>query len=85
VILRQSLRIHPDWTLDLFGSYRTTRHDRLAAPSGEHLTELSVTASRDLSAGWVLHAEYYWADNDSGISAFSYDRSRVLIGVSKVL
>ena len=81
--LRHNVRVAADWTLELAASYRTTRHAQLAAPSGERLTELSAGASRDLSAGWLLRADYYWADNDSDIAAFSYDRSRVAIGVSK--
>ena len=84
VLLRRTQRVGDNWDLTLVGGYRRSEHDRLPTGSDETLVEFAATARRGLPAGWLLHTELYLGDNDSDVTLFAYDRSRVSLGVNRV-
>jgi tetratricopeptide (TPR) repeat protein len=76
-------RLAGRWLADGTLSYRASRYDELTTPRKEQLVELAFTARRELRSGWLLNADYRFADNDSSISEFSYTSRRVTVGVSR--
>ena len=83
VLLRRTQRVGDNWDLALVGGYRKSEHDRLPTGSDETLVEFAATARRELPAGWLLQTDLYLGDNDSDVTLFAYDRSRVSLGVNK--
>jgi tetratricopeptide (TPR) repeat protein len=71
------------WTGDARLSHRDSRYGDADVPREERLLELSLGASRDLSADWTLGAEYRWSENDSTVPLFSYDAQRVLLSIGR--
>ena len=71
------------WTGDARLSHRDSRYGDADVPRDERLLELSLAASRDLSADWTLGAEYRWSDNDSTVPLFSYDAQRLLLSIGR--
>jgi len=76
-------RFRSAWTGDARLSHRDSRYGDAEVPRDERLLELSLAATRDLSADWTLGAEYRWSDNDSTIPLFSYDTQRVQLSIGR--
>lgn len=76
--------LRPAWSLEAQGFRRASRYASLIEPRDEDLTELSLTARRDLHAGWLLEGQCRFGHNASNDPLFSYDRTRVAIGLSKL-
>ncbi|HEX5419370.1 MAG TPA: tetratricopeptide repeat protein [Gammaproteobacteria bacterium] len=74
----------PQWSLETQGFRRTSRYTGLTQPRDEVLTELSVTARRNLTSGWLLEGEYRIGQNDSKDPVLSYERNSFAIGLSKL-
>ncbi|HEX5420049.1 MAG TPA: tetratricopeptide repeat protein [Gammaproteobacteria bacterium] len=74
----------PQWSLQTQGFRRTSRYTGLIQPRDEVLTELSVTARRNLPSGWLLEGEYRIGHNDSEDPVLSYERDWLAIGLSKL-
>jgi hypothetical protein len=73
----------PKWSLETQGFWRTSRYTGLNQPRDEVLTELSLTARRNLASGWLLEGQYRIGQNDSEDSVLSYERNWFAIGLSK--
>ena len=76
-------RIHERWSVEGGLAYRTSRYAELAVPREEQLVEMAAVARRELAAGWVLNAEYRWADNDADVEQYSYTSNRISLGLSR--
>jgi tetratricopeptide (TPR) repeat protein len=70
------------WLLDVRVTRRVSRYDD-AASRREELTELGVSARRNLGSGWRFSAEYRHADNDSSVAEFSYEADRFAFGLGR--
>ena len=81
--LSVSQRLGGRWFGDAGLAYRTSRYDALAVPRNERLVELTLGARRELQRGWLLNADYRWADNNSNIALFGYTSRRVTAGISR--
>jgi len=81
--LSLSRRLRGRWSIDGGLAHRTSRYDGLAVPRKERLVELTLGARRELRRGWLLNADYRWADNDSNVALFGYTSRRVTAGVSR--
>lgn len=78
-----SQRLGGRWSIDGGLGYRTSRYDGLAVPRKERLVELTLGARRELNRGWLLNADYRWADNDSNVALFGYTSRRVTAGIAR--
>lgn len=76
-------RLGSQWTGDARFSHRDSRYGDADVPREERLLEVSLAASRDLSADWTLGAEYRWSDNDSTVALYSYDAQRLLLSIGR--
>jgi hypothetical protein len=76
-------RLSSTWTADAALAYRTSRYSEATVPRTEDLLELSFAASRELSSGWTLGADYRWSDNDSTVTEFAYEAQRVALSLSR--
>ena len=74
--------VAPVWIFDTRVSRRVSRYDD-AARRREELTELSVSARREVGRGWRLSGEYRHSDNDSSVAEFSYDADRFALGIGR--
>jgi hypothetical protein len=81
--LRYERTLTDRWSLDASAAYRRSDFDDLALPRRERLTEASGAARRRLPRGWLLSAQYRYADNDSSAPQFSYTSHRLTVGVGK--
>ncbi|HEU4620127.1 MAG TPA: tetratricopeptide repeat protein [Gammaproteobacteria bacterium] len=73
-----------DWSIEAEGFLRASRYSQLAVPRDEDLAELRLTGRRELSSGWLLEGEWRIGSNDSNDERYSYDRTRLDLGISKV-
>ena len=64
-------------------SARNSEYDELAAPRDEDLLTLRAGLSYGFRNNWLLMLDYQASDNDSTDEAFSYDRSRMMLGIIK--
>jgi hypothetical protein len=62
---------------------RNSEFDKLATPRDEDLLTLRAGLSYGFRNNWLLMLDYQASDNDSTDEAFSYDRSRLLLGAIK--
>ena len=76
-------RIHERWSVEGGFAYRMSSYAELAVPRDEQLVEIGAVARRELAAGWVLNAEYRWADNDADVEQYNYTSNRVSLGLSR--
>jgi tetratricopeptide (TPR) repeat protein len=83
VTLDYSRRLAGAWTGDARIAQRDSDYDDASVPREERLLEASFTARRELDSGWTLAAEYRLSDNDSTVPSFSYDASRVTLGLAR--
>jgi len=81
--LSLSQRLRGRWFIDGGLAHRTSRYDGLAVSRKERLVELTLGARRELQRGWLLNADYRWANNDSNIALFSYTSRRATAGISR--
>jgi tetratricopeptide (TPR) repeat protein len=79
--LRYSLR--PNWLIDLEASLRASSYDDLPEQRDEDLTEITVGVSKSFQSGWRITGAYRWGENDSDDGIFSYDRTRISLGLNK--
>ncbi len=82
--LRYRRQIRGPWTMELSSILRESDYDESATPREETLEEISLSAQRELPSRWRLNAQIRYADNDSSDAAFTYTRTRVSIGLSKL-
>ena len=47
----------------------------------EDLVTLKAGITRMLNENWLMLVEYYYSDNDSSDSTFSYDRNRITLSL----
>jgi hypothetical protein len=64
-------------------SFRNSEYDELATPREEDLLTLRAGLSYKFRDNWLLMLDYQTSDNDSTDGAFSYDRSRLMLGAMK--
>lgn len=76
--------VTPDWSFEAQGFLRASRYADLVVTRDEDLAELRLAARRDLRAGWLLEGEWRIGSNDSNDARYSYDRTRLDIGLSKL-
>lgn len=76
-------RLSAAWDAEAAWAHRTSRYREANVPREEVLTELALAARRDLRSGWAVNAEYRWSENDSTVDAFSYDGTRVVLGLGR--
>lgn len=76
--------LNADWSVEIEGLLRMSRYDRLAEPRDEDLSQLRLSATRDLVSGWRLLGEYRIADNSSNADLFSYDRNRLVLSLNRL-
>jgi hypothetical protein len=73
-----------DWSFEAEAFLRASRYSDLAVPRNEDLTELRFTGRRELPSGWLLEGEWRIGSNDSNDDRYSYDRTRLDVGISKL-
>jgi tetratricopeptide (TPR) repeat protein len=78
------LYLPQDWSFEAEAFLRASRYTDLAVPRSEDLTELRFTGRRELSSGWLLEGEWRIGNNDSNDDRYSYDRTRLDVGISKL-
>ena len=76
-------RLSENWAADAAFAHRTSRYSAASVPRDERLSELSLSARRELRGNWTLGVEYQWFDNDSTADEFAYDGQRVALGLSR--
>src|SRR5690606_14187378 len=64
-----------DWSLGVSGSVRTSRYGRLPVPRHEALSQLSLTATRAVGAGWPLLGQSRVSETASTEEASEHDRN----------
>jgi tetratricopeptide (TPR) repeat protein len=74
--------VAPVWIFDARFSRRVSRYED-AAQRREELTELSLSARRELRRGWRFSGEYRHSDNDASVAEFSYDADRFALGIGR--
>jgi hypothetical protein len=78
------LYLPQDWSFEAEAFLRASRYSDLAVPRSEDLAELRFTGRRELPSGWLLEGEWRIGSNDSNDDRYSYDRTRLDLGISKL-
>jgi tetratricopeptide (TPR) repeat protein len=81
--LRYRYTMSPVWMADLSFAFRKSVFDDANTPRDEERTDVSVGLRRRFSRTWHLNGTYLWSDNRSNVTAFTYTRQRLSLGVSK--
>lgn len=80
--LRYRYAMSPSWSVDGQLAYRRSVYGDLPVARDENRLELSLGLVRHL-AGWEVNGNYSWYDNESNVDIYSYERSRLMLGLTK--
>lgn len=75
--------MNPEWSADVSLSLRSSVYSDPSVARHENRTQLWLDFRRRLSSSWYLDGRYLWAQNRSNVGAFTYNRDRFSIGVTK--
>lgn len=78
------LRLDDKWSAGVEVALRNSEYDELQEPRDEDLAEIAVLVARDLSPRWQLTAEYRYADNDSNVDVYAYQRHRATLSANRI-
>ena len=76
--------IGDNWVVAASLSYRLSRFDELEQNRDETLGEATLSAGRDIGAGWRLSGEFRRSHNDSSVEGFGYERNRMTLSADRV-
>ena len=72
------------WGYEAGVEFRSSDYDGLDPVRTEDLVTLKAGITRMLNENWLMLGEYYYSDNDSSDSTFSYDRNRITLSLIKI-
>ena len=72
------------WGYEAGVQYRSSDYDGIDPARTEDLVTLKVGITRALNEDWLMLGEYYYSDNDSSNSTFTYDRNRITLGMMRI-
>ena len=71
------------WGYEAGAEFRRSDYDDLAPVRTEDLITLRAGITRTLGQNWRMLAAYFYSDNDSSDSAFTYDRNRITLAMMR--
>ncbi len=71
------------WGYEAGAEFRRSDYDDLALVRTEDLITLRAGITRTLGQNWRMLAAYFYSDNGSSDSAFTYDRNRIALALTR--
>jgi tetratricopeptide (TPR) repeat protein len=83
VSLSYRYAMSPAWTADLSLGVRRSAFDDNSGRSDEDRYDVSAGMRRRFGRSWHMSGAYLWSENRSDVTAFTYTRTRLSLGVTK--